>query len=334
MSRLVRRGVGAATIAVPPRPSSRKGISDRDADKSITSLGVVVVHWRSPRSVVRTVAGLLASRSVSVTVLVVDNASPPDDIDLLRQELTGKAEIVHLPHNIGFVGAANVGLARLGTARSQFRYLAVSAHDTVVGADTLGTLVTALDSQPMLGIVGPVFGDEPRAYVLAHSYPLEAYARSQRELGSGIYLTDWITGALMVLRPECLQQVGQFDDRLFAYCEDVDLCLRAWRSGWRVAVIEGAHASESGAVIGTSGRVYLIARNNLLLVRWHQSAVRFITAVVRVVMDSVRAGAASLILSRHRDRRSLSRTFARSQFLGAIDALRGRSGPPPSRFQR
>lgn len=49
---------------------------------------------------------------------------------------------------------------------------------------------------------------------------------------------DWVTGACCLLRRECVEALGGFDEGFFMYYEDVDLCLRAWRSGWQVRFAE------------------------------------------------------------------------------------------------
>lgn len=48
---------------------------------------------------------------------------------------------------------------------------------------------------------------------------------------------DWIAGLFMALRRERFFELGGFDERYRLYCEDVDLCLRAWHRGWRVEVV-------------------------------------------------------------------------------------------------
>ena len=44
----------------------------------------------------------------------------------------------------------------------------------------------------------------------------------------------------MMLRRDCLDEVGLFDERYFSYCEEADLALRARRAGWKVGLVRGA----------------------------------------------------------------------------------------------
>jgi len=53
---------------------------------------------------------------------------------------------------------------------------------------------------------------------------------------------DWITGAVMLLRKQALDQVGLMDERFFLYFEDEDLCCRMWQNGWKVSYVQSAKA--------------------------------------------------------------------------------------------
>jgi GT2 family glycosyltransferase len=44
----------------------------------------------------------------------------------------------------------------------------------------------------------------------------------------------WATGCCLLVRRDCLEQLGGFDEEFFLYYEDVDLCRRAQRQGWSV----------------------------------------------------------------------------------------------------
>jgi GT2 family glycosyltransferase len=45
---------------------------------------------------------------------------------------------------------------------------------------------------------------------------------------------SWVTGGCLLVRRECLDQLGGLDERFFLYYEDVDFCRRAAAAGWSV----------------------------------------------------------------------------------------------------
>lgn len=73
---------------------------------------------------------------------------------------------------------------------------------------------------------------------LTHWFPNNPISRKNmvhdRCDGKFPLMVDWVSGACMVLRKEALDQVGFMDERFFMYWEDVDLCGRMWRAGWKV----------------------------------------------------------------------------------------------------
>lgn len=47
---------------------------------------------------------------------------------------------------------------------------------------------------------------------------------------------DWVAGMFMLLKSATYEDLGGFDEKYFLYYEDIDLCLRSWRSNRSVVV--------------------------------------------------------------------------------------------------
>jgi GT2 family glycosyltransferase len=133
-------------------------------------------------------------------------------------------------------------------------------------------------------------------------------------------------GTLLLARRACLDQIGLFDERYFAYCEEADLGERARRAGWWVGIVRGARVTNPYLGGGSDVVDYLMLRNTLLLVRKHfgryRATIRFIIALMHLVRGTVQPSSRPWIFA----------PAARVRAL--VDYTRGRFGPPPPSLLR
>ncbi len=234
---------------------------------------VVVLNWDQPAMTRRCLDHVRASTGVTFDVLVIDNGSKPENRAQLERECGGECELVLLPANLGFAGGMNRGIERALARGHEFVWLL--NNDAFPEPNCLARLVGAMDADSSLGAVTPRLTDErgglqhvgtemdARTGGLQLLYELDAAVAKR----AGVTLT----GAAFLLRVAALKQVGAFDERFFAYWEDVDLGLRMRRAGWAIAVVaEAACVHNEG---GTSGGErsplvrHLYARNRWLVLR-------------------------------------------------------------------
>jgi N-acetylglucosaminyl-diphospho-decaprenol L-rhamnosyltransferase len=79
---------------------------------------------------------------------------------------------------------------------------------------------------------------------------------------------DWVSGACMCVRRSAWEAVGGFDENYFMYAEDMDVCLRIARAGWRIVFDGGAQVWHT---VGGSTR----HRPYRKVADHHRSALRF-----------------------------------------------------------
>src|SRR5438132_7831453 len=121
------------------------------------SLTLLVVHWNQPRECIATIRRLLAEQPES-KVVIVDNASVPEALDLLRRELGDKIDIVSLGENRGWGAALNVALTNwLGSQPEP--YCLISAHDAEPAENCVRLLLEAMEADPRIGIACPQYPD-------------------------------------------------------------------------------------------------------------------------------------------------------------------------------
>lgn len=275
-------------------------------------LPLVVVHWNATEWCRATVADVLASEGLVVSVRVVDNGGGPlalgPDVIVLRAE-----------RNLGYAGGANLALrAWLGEDTSQF--CVVASHDVHLHPAALLELVRAATRHPQYGILGPEFSGS------GHGGRARGYSPP------GIRSRDWVSGSCLLLRRKCLLDIGLFDESFGSYVEDTDLCYRAREAGWRVGSVASARAGTQGSRLGRAERVRLSQANHIYFLAKHRRWAAAGRIVGRQLMWSARHRMLGAAI-REPSRRELHRDLAQVR----IEALRlgvskWRAGPSGDRL--
>jgi N-acetylglucosaminyl-diphospho-decaprenol L-rhamnosyltransferase len=272
-------------------------VADRPLSSS-ASVAAVVVSYNSERYL-RTCLRSLAAEGVK-DVVVVDNGS----VDRSRQVAEDAGAVwVATGVNLGYGRAANVGAAAFPAARS----VLVCNPDVRLGEGAVAALVDALSRDPELAVVGPRIEDPDGAlYPSARTFPEltvamghglvglvapgNRFTRSYRLLDwdhSEATSVDWVSGACFLARREAWEQVGGFDPSYFMYLEDVDLCWRLGRAGWKVGY-EPAGVVTHVQGVSTDRRPYrMLAAHHLSMWRF---AFRTTSGWRRAVLPVVAAG--------------------------------------------
>jgi N-acetylglucosaminyl-diphospho-decaprenol L-rhamnosyltransferase len=275
---------------------------------------VVIIHRNRPDSVGRTVAAF-RDQSVHTRVLVVDNGSAAETQTVLP-ELIGEAELILGGDNLGFGPGGNVGLRRF-LSDGIGEWVAVAPHDALPDPDTLEKMLAAVVDRPGVGLMSADVGDGMRPVIDPYLGTIDAAPTVE----TGFDAADYPHGTLMMCRRACLEEVGLFDERYFAYCEESELAIRAARAGWSCGVIRGAMVRNPGMSASIERVAYLQLRNTLLMLREHYGRknawFRIGVALVQLPVGMVHVQSRGLHWS------------PRGRLKGIRDHLLGRYGPPP-----
>ncbi len=248
------------------------------------TVGIVVLNWNGGAQAVACVESLRGQDYRQRFIVLVDNQSRPDERARLLQRYGGDADVqcCFLDGNRGYAGGINAGLA-VALARNP-DFVAIATHDVTFANHALSAMVTAA-ADSRVGIVGPkvidlrdpsrVLSVGERVQVALLCVP-RTWLRFRRQR-SAPYAVGAVLGCALLLTRRCLQAVGSFDEAFFAYYEEIDLCLRVRRQGFRVVCAPQAvvtHDGMRGFGAGfTVASAELKARNLIRLIRrWARPA--------------------------------------------------------------
>ena len=242
------------------------------ADRSAVS--VVIPNWNGRRWLAGCLESLEAQELAPAEVIVVDNGSEDDSLAYLRHAHASVA-LVELGTNTGFAHAANRGLDR---ATSEL--VALLNTDVVLAPDWLGRMSGALLADPMAAAVACKMlslADPEVIYdagdILRRDGACEQRGRFAHEDGRWSRPGE-VFGACAgaaLYRRSVVRSLGGFDERYFAYLEDVDLALAIRRAGWRCRYEPAValHAGEGSSHQLRGSHQFFVARNTVLLVaKW------------------------------------------------------------------
>jgi N-acetylglucosaminyl-diphospho-decaprenol L-rhamnosyltransferase len=207
-------------------------------------LSIVVVNYRQWDATEDLVRHLQASASLKrseAEIVIVDNHSPTHPI-VKRLRRLPNVSLRRWQQNRGFARAVNEG-CRL----SQGDWLLLLNPDTTPTEEFLDGVTALVDQlEPNAGIVGfhlrnsdgtrqRSAGPFPTLFSTLARIVLPRSRRKYHTVSSEKRCqVAWVTGCCLLVRRECLRDLGGLDEDYFLYYEDVDLCRRAQARGWSV----------------------------------------------------------------------------------------------------
>lgn len=253
-----------------------------------------VINWNGWRDTVACIESMTALSGPAFHLLVCDNGSTDDSPRQVREWIeqtlgwrgeppqpwadgqvvsfqppAGRAgvlqsiRIIELPRNLGYAGAINrcIELGRHALAPGCYWLL---NNDVALDPDALAQLVTAVESDPDIGLCGSVLFDwEHRDRIQAigglfhrtlavgsHLKRLPSHASMEQGVFQGI---DYPVGASLLVTRAFLDAVGPMDDGYFLYYEEMDWAQRGRAHGFRPAVALRSRVwHKEGASTGSS----------------------------------------------------------------------------------
>jgi len=172
-------------------------------------------------------------------IIVVDNHSTDGSPELVDSSFPG-VRLIRETENLGYARANNIGI-RAGRGD----YLLFLNTDTVMPEGSLAALLSALETRPDAGAVGPAlrsragyqvsFGKEVSFFAeLWQRFVRNPYFKISLRFSRRARETGWVSGACLLARRKAVEQAGLFDERYFLYFEDIDLCRRMRNLGFQI----------------------------------------------------------------------------------------------------
>ncbi len=232
-------------------------------------LTVQIVNYKSFKHLKGCLGSLKRSgqEAGSLEAIIINNDDQALDSELDLSKLPFSAKTVEVGKNVGFGRAHN-----LGAKKALGEFLLFLNPDAEISPGGLQKLVNVLQSSEKIGAAGPLLvgtsGNVEEEHCGARKTPLsmicgKVQCRKKQEIRlDSVAEVDWISGGAMLIKKEIFDKAGGFDENYFMYFEDVDLCNRVKKLGYRVMVnsrVKFLHRSGKSFADSRSKKTYYYA---------------------------------------------------------------------------
>lgn len=257
-------------------------------------LVVIVVNFETPQLTRDCLESLEKERAIwpHFRVMLVENGSRDDSREILEQAIKARhwaswVTLISESTNLGFAGGNNAAIRRMLGCEDPSTWVLLLNSDTIVHPGALEKAVFRMKQCLEIGVLSCMVRNRDgsvqnvcrrfwrpdremvKALGLPYRFPRLFGWADPEDMGWNRETTarevEWIGGAFMLLRVEALRAVGLLDETFFFYGEDVELCLRMRRAGWRVFFDPSGTVTHFG---GGSSDESKMAPQHRLELRW------------------------------------------------------------------
>lgn len=261
-------------------------------------LSVVILTWNSEKYIEKCLKSVIvdaAASNLDYEIFIVDNGSADATKSIIRRVADDRFHLIALEKNLGTTVSRNLALRQCTGS-----YILLLDSDTEIQSGSISKLIDSVRTEPQAGLVCPRLiypdGGVQKSFQKFPTF-LVKFAKLLRMdtvldnidrydlYDDRCYQSDWVQpfdidwsfSATWIMPKETIDQVGLLDENIFYSPEDVDYCLRIWKSGLRVihnpgtSVIHNhqriSHKHARFTIAHTKGLFYLFRKHGYCLSR-------------------------------------------------------------------
>ncbi len=263
---------------------------------------VVILNWNGLGYLQKFLPGVIKHTADHETLIcIADNGSTDGSADWIELNHPD-VKVIRLGKNNGFAGGYNLALEQIEAG-----YYVFLNSDIEVTDGWLKPLVRFMDENPdaascqpkILSFNNKEYFEHAGAggcFIDKYGYPFcrgRIFTKFEKDKGQYDSGTDvfWSSGACMIARNEAWKKCGGFDEDFFAHMEEIDLCWRFHKAGYRVCYLPSSvvyHVGGGTLPYTSPFKTYLNFRNSLFLLHKNLPDRKFHRLIlIRKILDGI-----------------------------------------------
>ncbi|RXK58427.1 glycosyltransferase family 2 protein [Lacibacter luteus] len=243
------------------------------------AVAVVILNWNGRKFLQQFLPSVLASTYPNLRIIVADNASTDDSVAYVEQ-IFPTVEVLISKENYGFAKGYNHFLQKV-----QSDYYILLNSDVEVEQGWIEPVISLMESDASIAACQPKllayhnktefeYAGAGGGWIDMLGYPFSrgrVFDELEKDEGQYNNATPifWASGAALFIRADRFHAMQGFDPFFFAHQEEIDLCWRLQRAGYKIYVCPQSvvyHVGGGTLPTGSNRKVYLNFRNNLVMI--------------------------------------------------------------------
>ena len=246
--------------------------------KQPASVALVILNWNGKHFLEKFLPSVLASGYENLSIIVADNASSDDSISFLQKNYPS-LKIIFNNVNEGFAKGYNTALKQVSAD-----YYILLNSDVEVTQGWIGPIICLMENNKAIAACQPKilsfenknkfeYAGASGGWIDKLGYPFNRgrifdFCENDEGQYNNTAEIFWATGAALFVRASIFHQLNGFDEYFFAHQEEIDLCWRMQRAGYKIFVVPDSvvyHVGGGTLPAGNKRKVFLNFRNNLVM---------------------------------------------------------------------
>lgn len=207
-------------------------------------VSVIIINFNGIRYLKSCFDALMHGAYKDIEIIFVDNGSNDQSYEFVKSNFSG-INAIKLNTNLGLARASNIG-----AKEAKGKYFFFFNNDTIADKDLILELVKRLEGDSSIGICGCRTLTYNGAKKINCGVPMDIFGYP---FG---FAKPFYVDAAIFIRRNVFEEIGGFDEEMFLYGEDRDLCWRVRLYGYKVVVEPKAYFFHDSACVESNLKKY------------------------------------------------------------------------------